>query len=534
MKSQLEWWEELAFLSPQARLELGHLVEQLERGLTTTSHQGPPDSPDGWNGISRRGPWDRLIPSEWALAETSPEEFARRADEGELAFWDLAQEQGDATRSIWVWLDVGPDQLGACRVVQIALLLWLQKSCLASGGNFYWGVIQEPEKGYENLGAEELTSFLAARSLDPPSSPPERLDTVQTWCIGSPNWIAGTPAQTVGVSLQQTGLDSVALVAQGRQLKLQMPHHRRAIALLREPVLWQVPRKSQVLEAPRGRFVFNPSGQKIIVATDERILLLPIPSSTQEPLGNPKSYELPWRGEVVAVSMQRRAIHVVQERGEEWIFYLLNPGQAEQRYESVVPALKVGKELGSCWLRNNRWRLWLEDSYYEYSGGELTAPSPTRGGIPLGAHSIIANHQGLGVGKPGPLNYAFDELIPHYVHLARSQTCRFEKLGLALAFKLDPGRWRLHYGERVVNLVVDGEVVGLYFEDRADSEPMLVIHKDGQLLLRGGKGVEVLDVGNTIRQCRVHPNGLLAFRTEADELCCYNLHLRARLWVAQP
>jgi hypothetical protein len=535
VKAPLEWWEELDFLVPAARIEFGRLMEQLDRGLKTTSTHGPTDNPSGWAGVSRRGPWDRLVPAEWALAEACPEEFVRRADEGELAFWEVGREPSDATRSVWVWVDAGPDQLGACRVVQIALLLWLQKQCLGSGGEFYWGIIQSPEKGYERLRAEELKTFLAARSVDPPRRPPERVDGLQTWCLGAPHWMTQVPHDVIGVTLQQSSHDSVALRAFGRRLELRLPTQRKAIVLLRDPLVWKLSTKPKTMSAPQGRVTFSTDGKKIMVATEQVLTLLPIPSSVNEPLGKPRTYRLPWEGEVIALSMTRRAINLVQARDDKWVFSRLNPSEtSDEKWATMPPLERSDKQLGSCWKSGHRWHLWLEDSYYEVIGGKVHTIGQTRGGCHLGSASILATDKGTLINSNQNILYSLGEARPLQVFLARSHKYQVKRLGYAVTYQINANLWRLLYQEQSSDLKVDGEVVGLFCDYERNIGPILVVTNDGLMRLQGPRHNETLDLAKAVKDCRVHPNGLLAFQLESGELGCYDLEARTRLWLAQP
>src|SRR5687768_8094686 len=72
--------------------------------------------PDGYDGVHARGPYQRLLPAHWLLAEEQPDEFMRRAVMGEHRFFRIARRMPEAERSIVALLDAGPDQLGAPRI----------------------------------------------------------------------------------------------------------------------------------------------------------------------------------------------------------------------------------------------------------------------------------------------------------------------------------------------------------------------------------------------------------------------------------
>jgi hypothetical protein len=529
VKAPGEWWELLDFLAPDAREDFGRLMAQLDKGMVTRTALSPTEEPAGWAGVARKGPWERLAPSQWALADAAPEEFARRADEGELAFWDLAQESPEAARSIWIWVDAGPDQLGACRVVQIALLLWLQRACFRSGGEFYWGTVQSPKKGYEQLGADELRVFLAARSVDPPRRPPERLDGLQTWCVGAPEWMTQVPIGIQRVSLRELNSDSVELQAFGRHLKLTLPTARRAVRLLRDPLVWQLSSKTSTMPAYSGRMIFSPNAKKLLIATDEQITVFPIPSSINEPLGKPRVYKLPWKGEVIALSMNGKAINLVLAKGDKWCFSRLNP--SGQKEWTEVPALeKPGGGLGACWKSGKHWRLWLDDSLYRADYEELELVTKTRGGFALGRSSLLATEQGTLIDSDRHVRHTIP-ICHQRVLLAGSYSFQVARLGYTMACQITENLWRLFRDDETDDVQVEGEVVGLHCDYNLG--PMLVVDNKGWLHLQTPDKLEPLDLDERLGQCLVHPNGLLAYKTKSKEVVCYDLHHRTRLWLAK-
>ncbi len=434
MSSSVEspaWWESWDFLAPDTRQDFGRLVDLLERGLSSSGAATLPDEPAGWSGLARRGPWDRLVPSEWALLEVAPEEFARRADEGELGFWQMARDGRAASRSVWLWLDAGPDQLGACRVVQIALMLWLQRVCRRTGGSFHWGVVQAPEAGYEGFGAEELTKFLSLRSTDPPRRPPERMDGMVTWCVGSEGWMSQVPSSFQRVTLSQNGPESVELQAMERRLELPLPTGERAVRLLRDPMVWKVVKRTNapVQRAnlpPLGEaledYTFSLCGKKLLLAYRDRIVVAPIPSSVREEPGKTRSYPLRFSGPVLGMSMEGRAIRVVQQVGGEWVFYRLNPELSD-----LDEMVRVGADdsnafdIGTCWTVDGGWRLWIEDKFWTVKSGQLRPCLGVHGGSPLGAGSYLMLASGMLLDAREKPVYGLDPKPEGDVVMARSK-----------------------------------------------------------------------------------------------------------------
>lgn len=530
MKAPVPWWESFDFLAPDCRQDFGRLVDLLEEGILSSSITQLGDEPAGWAGIIRRGPWDRLVSSEWALAEAHPEEFLRRADEGELSFWEIAKESDSSTRTAWVWVDAGPDQLGACRVVQIALLLWLQRVCRRSGGAFYWGTIQDPEKGYECLGAQELKVFLSARSCDPPRRPPERMKTEETWCIGAWEWTVRLPAEFQRVALSQIDSHTVELRAFGRRLILPLPAGPRAVRLLRDPLTWQLSSRPERSKDFVGeRFKFSQNGKRLIFVTDQRVTLLPLPQSVNDLPGKPRPYTLPWKAPVVAATLEGKTISVVQVDGNEWVFSRLNPPTREEKDWARVQAPEVElSEVGECWKDEGLWHLCVGDSFYRVKGEKLELFASIRGYLPSGASTLVASSKGEVLNSRGEVLGTLSRRHPTRAFLVHS----YEFSGLVVAHHVLNDWWRIHWGEIGDDIMVRGAVAGLHCVPKKG--PKLVVNKNGMLVLQDSDGEEPLDIGEPVAEAQVNPNGLLVFRTETGEFGCFDLHARALFRLTRP
>ncbi|MBL8604221.1 MAG: hypothetical protein JNK72_20000 [Myxococcales bacterium] len=100
-------------------------------------------SPDGYDGITARAPFDRLLLTEWAMAEMLPEEFLRRAAQRELLFSRMAWREEAQVRTSVMLFDPGPMQLGAPRLGQLAVLLTLFERANAAGARFGWAALQQ-------------------------------------------------------------------------------------------------------------------------------------------------------------------------------------------------------------------------------------------------------------------------------------------------------------------------------------------------------------------------------------------------------
>ena len=103
------WAESLAFLTVEAALHIGPLVRRLDalvrRHDATHAAQG---EPDGYGGLTNRGHPERLLLSEWLLAEELPLEFLRRAASRELLHINPTFRTPQPEGRVAVFCDVGP------------------------------------------------------------------------------------------------------------------------------------------------------------------------------------------------------------------------------------------------------------------------------------------------------------------------------------------------------------------------------------------------------------------------------------------
>ncbi len=141
------WAKQLSALVDDLAAELGPWVQSLDALLGPMRQASPAGDgePDGYDGIARRGPYERLLVGEWAMAEAAPDEFLRRAAMGEHSFLELARvQEASGTRCVALF-DIGPSQLGAVRLVHLALLAVLDRRAQNAGAPLVWGVLQAPE-----------------------------------------------------------------------------------------------------------------------------------------------------------------------------------------------------------------------------------------------------------------------------------------------------------------------------------------------------------------------------------------------------
>ncbi|MGN7919359.1 hypothetical protein [Lysobacter sp. 22409] len=234
--------------------------------------------PEGIDDLRRRGHYERLLLSEWALADEVPEEFDRRAAGGEHLFLSpklVAREADALTVAVF---DTGPGQLGAARLVHVAMWILLAERAQAAKARFAWGVLGAPGVLHPADAPERLKQLLQARSLTPGGPASDSAGNAQAardhhereWrraldeADPSPGerWSIGAHAAGYGlghrVDVARAGEQQLAVTIASRQarreLRLTLPSPERSSALLRgEFERVEVSRLTEVATGARGQ-----------------------------------------------------------------------------------------------------------------------------------------------------------------------------------------------------------------------------------------------------------------------------------------
>lgn len=272
------WQAELEGLPDEAIDAIGPMLGHL-RALVGPMLQRPEPGggePDGLTGLTRRGPWERLSISEWAVSDVAPDEFLRRATSGEQLFQELGYHTPQAGRSCRVLLDAGPDQLGQPRLVQLALLVVLARRAAEAGAAFLWGPLQGAQ-ALEGWGQEAVSEFLAARTLQAPTEaglrrhlPDELGPEHELWVVGGDMAVAlgGAGARRVRIELSWQGDElGVQLSLPGGSTRaIQLPALPAVVAkqVFRRP--WMEPSPPPSLGSHRWHpgFRFSEEGSRLL------------------------------------------------------------------------------------------------------------------------------------------------------------------------------------------------------------------------------------------------------------------------------
>jgi len=256
------WRLWLDWFSPDLTPAIGNLLLRLNPlvGQYRTETSMGIHEPDGISDLRRRGSYERLLISEWAVADAAPDEFFRRAATGEHLFLAVGEKVRKAERRTIALFDVGPLQLGAPRLAHIALWILLARRAAEMNARFAWGVTQAPGELFDADSPDMLKRLLHARSLTTAS--PKHWQEWLTW--------ATTQSQTTGEwwDVGQSDVESListhqfsakrALSEDAIEVTLQQRDRKRVLSL-------PLPDEEPSLRLLRGEFLMkaNPSAHQV-------------------------------------------------------------------------------------------------------------------------------------------------------------------------------------------------------------------------------------------------------------------------------
>jgi len=307
--------------------------------------------PEGVGSIVQRGPYERLLISEWAYADAEPDEFIRRAASGELMFAGPEPAARQRSRRCLVLFDAGPLQLGEPRLLHLALFILLARRAQEAGAAFEWGILQRPPALHNDCGRHGITALLKARSLDAANaSHLAAWDALidksndDVWIIGAHGMQAPAAVRgqvTIGRQLLAEKLDVVVRMhLASRPVTLDLPAPALAIRLLRtpfEPLAGCVTtaKKSgrpSLLRAPCFAFT---SSMVAVSQLDGSIFVYPVPTSFKSKQGAERRHAAPHKGGVLGAGIFGKSLGYLVSDGETLRFKGF-PGEAFASKYAVV------------------------------------------------------------------------------------------------------------------------------------------------------------------------------------------------------
>jgi hypothetical protein len=300
------WAATLSTMDLDLATALGPLLRELDEFINaataTHPHQG---EPDGFGGIGRKGEPERLLVSEWALAQHFPHEFLRRAATGELLYttpeFTEPHRQGQAA----VLVDAGPDQLGAARLVQLAALIVLRRR----EPGLLLGVLGDEPGTWRPAHVKRLLD--ARRTTRPDPADVERwADTVDDlWVLGGPRLTARRRLTTTESAWDEQGATAVRVELNGLATELTLPGRRHGVRLLRGNL--RTAPEEEKKSTGVVRFPSFPGAEKVLLArgsTDRDLVTLRVLSGIQ------RTHRLPGRL-LAAAQVHTRLVTLVEQDG---------------------------------------------------------------------------------------------------------------------------------------------------------------------------------------------------------------------------
>jgi len=370
---QLAPWEpQLSIFPEQIALALGPLVQRVAAlvGPFTHHHVEGDVVPDGFAGLAKRGTYDRLIASDWLLADELPEEFMRRSVMGEHLFWKLAYREPTETRSTLVLFDAGPEQLGSPRLLHLAALVVFDARARMAKANFNWGILQSSENLWTGINFGEVDTLLEARG-----STSARAEHLLEWSrivedlgLAGEIWVVGGEhlrpilpeafSSLLVTDLARPGEHKLRAECKpsgrhSRTIELELPEAFACAQLLRDPFATAITSRRKLLPgfASRG-MVFNPLGNKLWTVTEQdEVIVIRVPNSPRGTVAKPKHHQTLSRFPIVAVASVGRSTVLVSA----------NPASREFSVAVIGRGLPLGLQEGVYEFVDSRPRPLFED-----------------------------------------------------------------------------------------------------------------------------------------------------------------------------
>lgn len=437
------WRDWLQWFPPEQLPLLADLFARLNPllGPLRGMQQGGVPEPDGLGDLQRRGPYERLLTSEWLLADELPDEFLRRAAVGEHLFLAPQYRTYQANRMIVVLFDAGPLQLGGPRLVHLALLILLARRASEAGAELRWGILQNALQLHEFKGATHLKQLLDARTYQTVSD--EHWHTWRAWLSeqdydSGERWIVGqrlptTDARSCTHRVQiQGSLDGRSLMVAlqdrvTRQVALPTPDQRLALQLIKGEfdIARQIARTAVKSLIPRVALTLAPiiasSGFHVALKLldEPGLVVIKLPAPRQKkPLDVRRTL---WnnRSTPLAITFPGRVPGAVLSLDEQLVFWNmpgLKPVARPERDQLQLPP-GTATLLPVVWLHNGTYgRVFLLDNkghlaFWVVDNGKL--PTPHQPGV---THSMADKVVGMAQVDRSMLAYLRHDAGRLYVH----------------------------------------------------------------------------------------------------------------------
>ncbi|WP_434301314.1 LpqB family beta-propeller domain-containing protein [Corallococcus exiguus] len=590
------WATQLSLFPEDLARHLGPHVARLSAAVGTLRPRGEAEGgePQGYDGLSRRGPFERLLVSEWLWALEAPEELVRRAAFGELSFLKPAFHQPQGARRTVVLLDVGPDQLGLPRIAHLALLVVLARRAEAVGAAFTWGALQtEPAHAtHTGLGGTSLLAWLEARSTVPASSRHlaawrEALDLSRApedvWLVGSSRLgrLEGSEemsrvevSEPMEPSAHRLTVDVRPAARVPRSVVLELPPPADCVRLLRNPFASrQAASTVQSRDSDRRivKFSFSGDGRRVLLfSANGAVEAMAVPHSPRATVPKPRRIHVHAGQQVIAAGWRSSGgLLVLASHRDGYVMHgqVHTPkGLRKARYHAADDSQQPALARGALPLSLVSWvdprgqeHLWLKDGKDRLFS---LAPPSTAGTSALSLEEVgvsamaevrsrplcVLRPQSMGAGRAiiSRLKVLGEELARFVPLNARHGDAHFgyapsgahPDAGL-LAVRDSELDWRLFLdtGVSVITVPEKHRVVGVV-QPPAPSPPGLVALASDQrtFYFLSGQPPRLLAVATNrvVQAAASHGQPVLGWLTRAGEFVLWDLMEQAVLYRSVP
>ena len=331
------WAKHLQIFPEEISLTLGGYVRKISPLINpiSSSDEQQGGEPNGYDGVARRGIYERLLLSELALRDDFADEFVRRAVMCEHLFLNLAQISPSAKRVSVALFDAGAMQVGTPRIAHLAALIVLARRAEAAGTMFLWGVLQSEKQLVISDDTEaSVKILLESRTASDVSEADlqawrEKLSDVKplsdVWLIGSENLSQFAAAkdfshlyveESLELEKRELTLKIKSATGAEKHTILELPPADICTRLLRNTfeAAPKIEFSSAKLEGNVTNFFFDATGSKLFAKLDsDRILCFTIQNQRSSGKIYPKIYKSGSPVKYIAAGRLRKAVAVASK-----------------------------------------------------------------------------------------------------------------------------------------------------------------------------------------------------------------------------
>ncbi|TMA86644.1 MAG: hypothetical protein E6J63_16225 [Deltaproteobacteria bacterium] len=577
LPSELRHWDRQLSLLPQdLALGLGPLILHLARELGPLGARPLEEGgePDGYDGLSRRGSYERLASLEWLYALELPDEFLRRAAVGEQSFFHVRlREPAGARRSVALF-DAGPAQLGAPRIAQLAALIALARRAEEAGASFEWANLQGDDL-YQGVTKASVLHLLHGRS----SQEAGQADLLRwrgrvegarepddLWIVGSERLADLNSTESASVlavrDVIEPGSRQVAVEvrrpassvrkAWTATILLDLPLPDDCVRLLRDPFRAAVAAPFALAGSIDSRFGihFAPRGNRLAVRLRSGALLVqPVPGSPREKLAGPRLIPEAAGLALVAIGFRGARCLLAYVEGDWLRIQVQGPrGGLAARLNGRLPsigerALRPGAMTPGTLYLQRGILIDAEENLFEERSGRWE-PSLSRVASSALIHGRVHLIRGpVGEGQATPVAVLDgDRRMRIALHAPFERVLAFQGFGGArgpfgglAGIRIDASRWAVLGGARGAvefHPPSGAQVVGVVTEG---GEPGLLLLEDGVLSMAGRRFSRVLRLPGRVVMASASPyDPIVASVGDRGQLYVWSLKHRALVLNLQP